>query len=267
MDQVKGDIDRMSRFELVLIIKKLELAEVTKRAFQNRFYDVDKGSYGPFGGNIFALKIGVQPDQYPKVITALKSDIENNDGHLDTGIFGTQFFFEILSENGLHDLAFEAINKRTQPGYGYWLEQGTTTTREAWDDGGSHNHPMFGGGLVWFYRKLAGMSADPEQPGYRHIIFRPQPVDEVTFTKYYNNTIYGEAGIHWRKEGDEFTMNVKVPVGCTATVYIPAENEADVSEGEVLASKSTGIDFQRLDEGYAVFSVKSGEYRFVSNSD
>jgi hypothetical protein len=34
---------------------------------------------------------------------------------LDTGIFGTQFFFEVLSENGMHDLAYEAMNKREEP--------------------------------------------------------------------------------------------------------------------------------------------------------
>ena len=43
----------------------------------------------------------------------MKSDIVANDGNLDTGIFGTQFFFEVLSENGLHEMAFEAMNKKT----------------------------------------------------------------------------------------------------------------------------------------------------------
>jgi hypothetical protein len=45
----------------------------------------------------------------------LKEDIKANNGHLDTGIFGTQFFFEVLSENGMHDLAYEAMNKKEEP--------------------------------------------------------------------------------------------------------------------------------------------------------
>ena len=53
----------------------MKLAEKTKQAFHTRFYDKEKGSYGKFGGNIFALKMGVPDDQKEKVIAALKADI------------------------------------------------------------------------------------------------------------------------------------------------------------------------------------------------
>ncbi len=149
------------------------LADKVRNAFHQKYYDPIAGSYGPCGGNIFALRMGVPAGQKSRVISALKSDILANGGHLDTGIFGTQFFFEVLSENGLHEMAYEAMNKRTQPGYGWWISQKATTTWEQWDGEGSRNHPMFGGGIVWFYRKLAGMNTDEDQPGYRHIIFRP----------------------------------------------------------------------------------------------
>ena len=109
------------------------LAEKTKQAFHKKFFDAQNGTYGAGGGNIFALKMGVPADQYPRVIAALRADIKANDGHLDTGIFGTQFFFEVLSENGMHDLAYEALNKRTMPSFGYGLAQGATTTWEQWD--------------------------------------------------------------------------------------------------------------------------------------
>ena len=55
------------------------------------------------GGNIFALKMGVPDNQYERVKGTLKADIIANKGNLDTGIFGTQFFFEVLSENGMHE--------------------------------------------------------------------------------------------------------------------------------------------------------------------
>ena len=95
-------------------------------------------------------------------------------------------------------MAYEAMNKRTEPSYGHWLELGSTTSRENWNEQGSHNHPMFGGGLTWFYRNLAGMKADPEDPGYRHIIFKPQPIDDLKYVTYTNKTPYGHAGITWR---------------------------------------------------------------------
>lgn len=239
-----------------------QLADRTRSAFQKKFYNQQSGSYGPYGGNIFALKMGVPAEQHPKVVAALRTDIINNKGHLDTGIFGTQFFFEILSENGLHDLAFEAMNKKTEPSYGWWIEQGATTTWEHWNGQSSRNHPMFGGGIVWFYRVLAGMKADPQQPGYRHIIFKPQPAGDVTFTLYSNETPYGTAGIRWEESGTKFNVNVEVPVGSTATVYVPASKAGDVTEGGKKVDNVT-VRLERMEKGYAVYSVGSGKYAFA----
>ncbi len=243
--------------------KKYEaFAEQTKKAFQKRFYDEKNGTYGKAGGNIFALKMGVPKNQYNKVVAALKNDINENNGHLDTGIFGTQFFFEVLSENGMHDLAYEAMNKRDEPGYGHWLELGSTTSREQWSEEGSHNHPMFGGGLVWYYRKLAGMNADPEKPGYRHIIFKPQPAGDLTFAKYFNETSYGKAGILWQKDNGEFSMEITVPVGCTATVYVPVMNGNNNQKNVVSAEDSKDVKSVGKSDGYQIFNVNSGNYHF-----
>ncbi len=240
------------------------MAEKTRTAFHKRFYNEILGTYGKNGGNIFALKMGVPPEQYEKVIDALRKDIEANEGHLDTGIFGTQFFFEVLSDNGLHQLAYEAMNKRTAPSYGYWIEQGATTTREGWIQFGSHNHPMFGGGLAWFYRKLAGMNADPEKPGYKHIVFRPQPIDEMEYVNYQNNTSYGIAGISWQNRPDQFSMEIIIPVGSSATVYVPAARMEDVLENGKKPD-SAQVRFIGMEEGYAVFSVEGGAYRFEAD--
>ncbi|HEY4655943.1 MAG TPA: family 78 glycoside hydrolase catalytic domain [Cyclobacteriaceae bacterium] len=240
-----------------------QLAGRTKGAFQSKYYNKESGSYGPYGGNIFALRMGVPSDQHSKVVAALRSDIVNNNGHLDTGIFGTQFFFEVLSENGLHDLAFEAMNKKTQPSYGWWIEQGATTTWEHWNGRGSRNHPMFGGGIVWFYRVLAGMNTDPAQPGYRNIIFNPRPAGDVTSASYSNKTPYGTAGIKWEKTAEQFRINIEVPVGSTATVYVPASKQSDVTEGGKKVDDP--VRFERIENGYAIYSVGSGNYSFATN--
>jgi alpha-L-rhamnosidase len=240
------------------------LAEKTRQAFWKRFYDEKNGTYGKAGGNIFALKMGVPESQYSKVIEALKNDIKANDGHLDTGIFGTQFFFEVLTENGMHDLAYEAMNKREEPSYGHWLELGSTTTREQWSNSGSHNHPMFGGGLIWYYRQLAGMAADIDNPGYLHINFKPQPAGDLTYAKYYNNTVFGKAGIHWEKKVGQFSMKVEIPVGCSATVYIPLMSEKKLMESGKPVSDSKDFELLKDENGYRLLKVGSGTYQFLS---
>ncbi|MBG0859151.1 MAG: family 78 glycoside hydrolase catalytic domain [Bacteroidales bacterium] len=240
------------------------VARKTRQAFMERFYDKENGTYGKYGGNIYALRMDVPEDRRARVIEALAADIRANNGHLDTGIFGTQFFFEVLAENGLNELAYQAMNKRTMPSYGYWLEQGATTSWEGWDNPGSGNHPMFGGGLVWLYRKLAGMNTDPEQPAYKNVIFRPQPVDDISYTSYSNLTPYGQCSISWKKTENKLNITVSVPVGSTATVYIPAESKKSVLESGKKIKARSGSFFIRMENGYAVFKTGSGEYVFES---
>ena len=236
------------------------IADKTKQAFHARFYKNDSEGYGDGGGNIFALKMGVPDEQYEKVVTALRKDISAKGGHLDTGIFGTRFFFEVLAEHGMNDLAFEAMNKTTEPSFGHWIELGSTTTRERWDEGGSHNHPMFGGGLVWFYRNLAGMKYDETAPGYRHIIFKPQPVPQVNTTTYMLETSYGEAGVKWNLKDTDFEMSVTIPVGCTATVFVPTQEGQTASvTGDV---HEEHVVLEAIENGYTKFHVESGVYSF-----
>jgi alpha-L-rhamnosidase len=156
------------------------------------------------------------------------------------------------------------MNKREEPGYGRWLELGSTTTREHWSTSGSHNHPMFGGGLVWYYRQLAGMNADSNQPGYKHIIFKPQPAGDLTYVKYFNETSYGKAGIHWEKKDGQFTMQVEVPVGCSATVYVPLTQEKTVLESGKPVSDLKEIELLKDENGYRLLKVGSGTYEFLS---
>jgi alpha-L-rhamnosidase len=242
------------------------LAEKTRKAFMKKFYDASQGTYGPYGGNIFALKMGVPEDEKKSVLNALESDIHSHDDHLDTGIFGTQFFFEVLSENGLNNLAYNVMNQRTMPSYGWWLDQGATTTWEQWNGNGSRNHPMFGGGISWFYTYVAGMNPDPDQPGYKHIILKPVPPEDLKSASYSNLTPYGTAGIDWEKENNSISVNIKVPVGCSATVWVPASSENSVKENGKSISRKGIIIFAGMIDGYAIYEVKSGNYHFVSTT-
>ena len=208
------------------------LADSTAAAFHRKFYNTETGSYGDFGSNVLALNVGVPESCRETVVKALKDEMESHDGHLDTGIIGTRLLFETLADNGLNELAFEAMNKRDFPGFGWWIEQGACTTWECWNGEMSRNHPMFGGGLTWFYRKLAGMSVDESKPGYRHIIFRPMPCGDLTWAEYSTETQFGKAGIRWeRPEPDAFSVSVTVPVGCTATLTLPSGKVYELGSG------------------------------------
>ena len=111
-----------------------ELAARTAEAFHDRFYDERKGSYGAYGGNVFALRIGVPADRRDRVIASLRQDILSNGGRLDAGRIRHADSLETLCDNGLNELAYEAMNKRDYPSFGWWIEQGATTrTWEQWN--------------------------------------------------------------------------------------------------------------------------------------
>lgn len=241
------------------------LADEVKQAFHATFYDAEKGSYGDYGSNIFALEMGVPEECYQPVLESLKAEIAARGGHLITGIFGTQLFFEVLAENGLSDVAYTAMNKRSFPGFGNWIAQGATTTWEKWNGESSRNHPMFGGALTWYYRKLAGMNADEEQPGYKHIIFRPMIPDSLSYASYSTRTPYGDASVLWQRNDASFYMETVIPVGSTATIYVPCEATSTIYESGAGVSEATAVTDKGWKEGYRRFEVVSGTYRFAVN--
>jgi alpha-L-rhamnosidase len=244
--------------------KYAELAGDVRTAFNNKFYDKEKASYGDFGSNVFALKMGVPEENRAKVVESLKNELAARGGHINTGIFGTQFLFEVLADHGLSNVAYTAMNKRDFPGFGHWIAQGATTTWEQWNGKNSRNHPMFGGALTWYYRYLAGMNTDEDNPGYKHIIIRPVIPDSIYYASYSTTTPYGEASVSWRKSDYNLDMQVKIPVGSNATVYLPCAEENIPTENGKPLSKVEGVVFKGYGDGYACLEVEPGNYRFSS---
>ncbi|MDR1623387.1 MAG: glycoside hydrolase family 78 protein [Tannerellaceae bacterium] len=235
-----------------------------RNAFNNKFYDTENKTYGDYGSNIFALVIGVPTDRYEDVKHTLRKEIsETYNGHLNTGIFGTQFFFETLAAHGMNDVAYEAMNKRNMPGFGYWIEQDATVTWEHWDGRGSRNHPMFGGALTWFYRTLAGVNADENNPGFRHIIIKPNLPNQLDHVFYSNITPYGKLISEIKKVNNQLEINITIPVGSQATVYIPVESHSSVitENGKALVPSSY-LDDVKDENGYKIVRVKQGKYSF-----
>ena len=240
------------------------LADDVREAFNNKFYNEDAKSYGDFGSNVYALVLGVPADRHEDVIATLKQEISvKYNNHLNTGIFGTQLFFETLALNGLDDIAYAAMNQEDFPGFGNWIKQGATVTWEQWNGRDSHNHPMFGGGLTWFYRILAGVNADVDNPGYKHIIIKPVLNKQLPYVYYSHITPYGKVVSEIKQVGGDLQMNVTVPVGSTATIHIPVQDSGSaVTEGGVPVRSSGSIKYFGLQGRYCVVNIPQGVYRF-----
>jgi alpha-L-rhamnosidase len=232
-----------------------ELREKAAAAFHKAFYNPETGSYGKHGSNVLALKIGVPQENKAKVVAALRANLAEVNDHIDTGIVGTRYLFEILCDNGLADLAYKIINQKDFPGYGWWIEQGATVTWENWNGADSHNHPMFGGGIGWFYRDLAGLRTI--EPGFKTFEVKPVLPEGLDWVEYSHNTTQGEIEIKWIKKDGKFTISCEVPVGSEATIHVPSKGK------QVGYKKSKFVENLGQKDGYELFKVKSGNYTFT----
>jgi len=89
-------------------------------------------------------------------------------------------------------------------------------------------------------------------------------VEGLDYVKASYHSIHGLIKSHWQKNGNAFQWEITVPVNVTATVYIPATNKAQVTEGGQKASSAKGVKFLKMEGEYAVYEVKSGSYSFLS---
>jgi alpha-L-rhamnosidase len=116
--------------------------------------------------------------------------------------------------------------------------------------------------VIWLFENLAGICPDIENPGFKHIVMRPEPVGDLRFVKASFLSPYGPIKSYWSKEDDKFNWQVTIPANTTATVYVPADSADAVLEGGKPAGDSEGVKFVRMDDGRAVFTIGSGDYHF-----
>jgi alpha-L-rhamnosidase len=89
-------------------------------------------------------------------------------------------------------------------------------------------------------------------------------VGDLSYVKTSFNSSYGKVGSDWKVDGGKFVWNVTVPANATATVYIPAEDPAGITESNKPAGGARGIKYLRTEAGAVVYEVGSGSYRFAS---
>lgn len=250
-------------------------AEEIKAAFNARFLDRQRGQYdnGTQTSCVLPLAFGLVPeDQRPRVFDCLVRNLtEVTRGHIGTGLIGGQHLMRVLSDHGRADLAYTLATQPDYPGWGYMVNQGATTIWELWNGDtadpamNSANHVMLVGDLViWLYEYLAGIAADPDQPGFKHVVMKPHPVGDLTWVRASHCSPHGLVRSEWRRDGERFDWRIEVPANTTATVHVPARDAAPVTEGRRPATEAPGVEFVKAEAGRVVFRVGSGKYHFIS---
>ena len=246
-----------------------DLAAFIAAAYRSKALGPAPGRYEAMtqAGLAVALGLDLVPDgEAAAAFDALVAKVSTAEGpRLATGIFGTKYLLDVLSRRGRADLAWSLVNGKAFPSWGHMLDRGATTLWEHWefsDDTYSHNHPMFGSVSEWLFAWVAGIQPDPAAFGFDRIVFRPQPVGDLTWAKARVRTVRGEVRSEWRFDGHRFVLDVTVPANTSATVYIPGTDPAAVREGGGPAASAEGVSFRGVEAGSCLYKVASGRYEF-----
>ena len=207
-------------------------ADSIRQSFNRTFYDAKRKTYGTGSQCSLALPLYLKlvPEKdYQAVLQNLIKDIKAHGNRLTTGDVGNRYLFTVLVQNDQRELLFTMLNHDDVPGYGYQIKHGYTTLTEQWnpDMGASMNHFMMAHIENLLIPDLLGIHRSGAL-----IEIEPHPVGDITWCKGSTMSEYGEVKVAWKIENDVFSMDVDIPVGGFADVYLPWSGNAErVFEG------------------------------------
>jgi alpha-L-rhamnosidase len=254
-----------------------DLASSVKAAFNAEFVTAT-GRVGPNTQTayVLALHFDLLPERArPRAAARLAEEIRRAGYHLSTGFIGTPYLCHVLSRYGYTDVAYELLNQESYPSWLYPVKKGATTIWERWDgvrpDGSfqdaemnSFNHYAYGAIGEWLYRVVAGIEVDPAEPGYKHVLFQPQPGGGLTYARATLESPYGLVASAWELTESDFRLSVTVPPNARATVCLPAQSSDAVTEGGQSLATGNGVLSVRVADDVALIEVGSGKYEFAT---
>ena len=233
-------------------------AEKVKKAFNDKFLTINRGTSKVPGhmlypdstcymgntvtANLLPLAFGMIDDDYVKgevEKNIIRNIITKSNGHVACGVIGISWLLNGLSDMGRGDIAWLLATNNTYPSWGYMADHGATTIWELWNGDtanprmNSCNHVMMLGDLLaWLYEKVVGIAADNDNPGFKHIIMRPDfNVDEINFIKGEYESIYGTIRSHWKKVDGTLYWSIDIPANTTATITLPDGSTRELGSG------------------------------------
>ncbi|MES2373350.1 MAG: glycoside hydrolase family 78 protein [Bacteroidota bacterium] len=239
--------------------KYAALSNKIKATFNKHYYHgagiYDQGSQTALACAIYQ---GLSEANLNETVASLVTAVNKADDHLDCGILGTKYLLHALSDNGRSDIAYKIVNQRTFPSWGNWIDQGATTLWEQWNGTESRNHIMYGDVSAWFYKNLAGIAPDNEQPGFKKILFQPYFSPDLTWVKATHQTMYGKIAADWTKEGNTIKYTITIPANTSGEIILPLDKKILVDDIDL--EKSAFVKTTKKEKDTFRFLLGSGTY-------
>jgi alpha-L-rhamnosidase len=217
-----------------------DLAAEVREAFAHA-YVTPSGRMLSDAQTVYAMAIewGLLPSQEQRRYAGRRlAELVRDSGFLiRTGFVGTPLVTSALTSTGHADVAYQLLLQTGCPSWLYPITMGATTIWERWDsmlpDGSvnpgemtSFNHYALGAVADWLHREVAGLA--PAAPGYREILVRPRPSAALTRAAARHLTPYGEASVSWERADARLRLDLRVPVGASAQVFLPGRTAPEI---------------------------------------
>jgi alpha-L-rhamnosidase len=256
--------------------KYQQLFEQIKTAFNQRYVSVDGHVQGETqAGYCMALRFDLLPENLrSQAAQYLEQDVAAHQNHLTTGFVGVSYLLPSLCAEGKVATAYKVFLQDTFPSWLFSVKQGATTIWERWDGWtpnkgfqnpgmNSFNHYSLGSCGQWMFDTVAGIGVDPDQPGFSHIIIRPQPGGSITSAQGSFDSIHGTILSEWHVRHGRFSLHVIIPINTTALIDLPTSEQAAIKIGGKISAMlpiPTATPGAPHDTQY---SVGSGDYTFT----
>jgi alpha-L-rhamnosidase len=225
---------------------------------------------------LLALAFDLLPENVrSRAAEHLVENIQSLDWHLSTGFIGISHLNPQLTLAGHADVAYRLLLQETYPSWLYPVKHGATTIWERWN-GWTHaegffnphmnsfNHYSLGSVGEWLFRHVAGIELDPAAPGFQKFVLRPFPGDGLDFARASYRTMHGEISSEWKRADGKLIWRIRVPANTSATVFVPSEPNAAVTESDVPVEQAEGLRVLGRDGNFMVCEAVAGSYRFTS---
>lgn len=249
--------------KIAIILEKTSDAEIyskkaaaLRKKIQDRYFVKKETTYGS-GSQIdltYPLLADIVPDSITDKVTVSLHDliVKSKNGHIATGLVGIPVFTEWAVRNREADLMYTILKSKGYPGYLYMIDNGATTTWEHWNGARSRIHNCYNGIGSWFYQALGGIIPDETHPGYRKVTIDPQIPGGLESAECTKETPFGPLSISWEKSNKMLKMIIRIPVGCTAVVKIPAGTMSYMVNGE----NKTLPEIETLESGQYIINCR-----------
>ena len=216
---------------------ELQAEELLQAIHSEYFTATGRLSIDTQTGYLTALKFGLAPLP-ERTRQDLRQSFFRNSDKLETGFVGTSMLCNVLSENGMNDLAYSLLLNEEYPGWLLSVKLGATTIWERWDslDENGHfsssglnslNHYSYGAIVEWLFRHAAGLAPRLENPGFREVDLEPKPDYRLGMIDARFDSPIGVYRSRWAvTESFGLRLDIEVPFGGTAYLALPFAPES-----------------------------------------